>query len=94
MTERERVRALEAVTRYRDCMFPTGEDRAALCHAAVVLADEYRVLEEKYAAQSMKLTDAQEEVSRLFGQVVELGGNPFKITGEDIKTLRTVKTVE
>lgn len=46
-------------------------------------------LDSKVADLTEKLDDAQKEVSRLFGYVTDLGGNPFKITGEDVKKLRS-----
>lgn len=42
-------------------------------------------VEAQVASLTEKLEDTQREVSRLFVQVTELGGNPFKITGEDVK---------
>lgn len=53
-----------------------------------LLSERGKQHEATVASMTEKLKATQEEVSRLFGQVTDLGGNPFKITGDDIKKLR------
>lgn len=40
-TEDQIQAALEMVALHRDKQYPVGEDRAALCHAAIILADAW-----------------------------------------------------
>lgn len=52
--------ALSDVAKYRDLKYPVGHDRAALCQAAVVLADERKDLTEKCAGLAAAFDRMQE----------------------------------
>lgn len=54
-----------------------------------VLSERTRELKGLLATMTEERDEARTGVSRLFSQVSELGGNPFKITGEDVKLLRS-----
>lgn len=59
MTDQSIIDAREMVAKYGHLDYPVGKDRATLCHAAVVLADGYKVLEDKLASYPWTLGEIE-----------------------------------
>ena len=56
-------KAQDSVATYGDRMFPTGEDRAALCHASVILDAALRQKEAELAAANKALAEVAREAT-------------------------------
>lgn len=81
-------KALESVDRYGDRLYPTGEDRAALCEAARILAKHVRA-ESSYADMRKAMEEAFAAADLLASWALSLNLRPGSNTKEFIAELYT-----
>lgn len=60
----EETEALEKVDKYKGQLYPVGEDRAAMCHASVVLAAALRSREALLAKKDLALMGVRDNTGR------------------------------
>ena len=101
MTEQEAVElkpspeliavALAAVAKYRDRLYPTGEDRAALCSASIVLADAWNRRSTVEAELKAMTAERDEAAQGHEDQVHSLNRQIARIMAERDSALAEVK---